>query len=398
MQSSGDRARSFAFSGRRICLALSVLTLGGCADLSAVSRDMMSKPYDAPAARAEAARVDPSALRDLFPDMTPPVRAQAKGTYLRYWTAFNWSLAFSTRLSIAAAPMCWGGLYEFNSSGDTTLMRYSMELDKGKAKWLVPQVDWVAPYAAKADGIRAGDVWLSKEVIARLPADDKLAAYQSRIAGVDEKRYGGALRNGEYVIVEKRERDLRMCRFSVHIVGQETLSLGFPALVRHRSDVTGVPSSTTLFEQVFETFPRDEELQWFFAHEYASGVVFLNFGGSDNRDLRKRFSAAVDGAIARMAKADNIDPDRVEDKVFPKSAYPYYLAVYIGNNAGLEIDDYLAELRITDERMLVKVDPKAVEYRERLLRHWWSELRAQHGAGTLVKPDPLASAAALERL
>lgn len=147
-----------------------------------------------------------------------------------------------------------------------------------------------------------------------------------------------------------------------------------------------------------EVFPRDEELQWFFAQEYASGIVFVNFGGSERRDLRKRFSAAVDGAVARMARADNIDPDRVEDKVFRRSAYPYYLAVYIGHNAGLDIDDYLASLRIDDAQMLVKVDPKAVEYRERLLRHWWDELRAQHAAGTLVKPDPLASAAALERL
>ncbi|MEN4918466.1 hypothetical protein ABE485_07325 [Achromobacter spanius] len=364
--------------------------------MSAVRRDLMSKPYDAPSARAEAARVDPSALRDFFPDVTPPVRTQPKGTYLRHLTAFNWSFAFSTRLSIAAAPMCWGGLYEFNSSGASTLMRHSMELDKGKAKILVVQVDWVAPYATTVDGIRAGDVWLSKEVIAQLPADEKLAKYQSRIAAVDEKRYGGVLRDGEYVIVEQRERDLRMCRFSVHVV--EDNMLGLPALVRHRSDITGVPSTTTVFDEVFEAFPRDQELQWFFAHEYAAGVVFVNFGGSDNRDLRKRFYAAVDGAIARMAKADNIDPDAVEDKVFRKSPYPYYLAVYIGHNAGLEIDDYLSELRITDEQMLVKVDPKAVEYRERLLRHWWDELRSKHGVGTLVKPDPLASAAALERL
>ncbi|CAB3700370.1 Uncharacterised protein [Achromobacter denitrificans] len=395
MRFGGDLARSFAFSGRRICLAMSVLALGGCADLSAVGRDMMSKPYDAPTARAEAARVDPSPLRDLFPDMTPPVRAQEKGTYLRYWTAFNWSLAFSSRLSIAAAPMCWGGLYEFNGSGETTLMRYSMELDRGKAKWEVPQVNWVAPYAAKVDGSRAGDVWLSKEVIARLPADDKLAAHQARLASLDEKRFGGVLRDGEYAIAEKRGLDLRICRFSVHIVEDQ---IGFPALVRHRSDITGVPSSTMVYERVFEVFPRDEELQWFFAQEYASGIVFVNFGGSERRDLRKRFSAAVDGAVARMARADNIDPDRVEDKVFRRSAYPYYLAVYIGHNAGLDIDDYLASLRIDDAQMLVKVDPKAVEYRERLLRHWWDELRAQHAAGTLVKPDPLASAAALERL
>ena len=56
MRFGGDLARSFAFSGRRICLAMSVLALGGCADLSAVGRDMMSKPYDAPTARAEALR------------------------------------------------------------------------------------------------------------------------------------------------------------------------------------------------------------------------------------------------------------------------------------------------------------------------------------------------------
>jgi len=396
MQSRGSLARSLASTGRALCVALSVLALAGCADLSAVRRDLMSKPYDAPAARAEAARVDPSPLRDLFPDLTPPVRFQAKGSYLRYWTAYGWSLAFSSRLSVAAAPMCWGGLYEFNSAGETMLMRYSMELDKGKAQWLAPQVDWVAPYAAQVEGARAGDVWLSKELIARLPADEKLAAYQSRIAAMDDKRYVGVLRDGEYVIVEKRERDLRLCSFSVHIVEDNTL--GLPALVRHRSDITGVPSTTTVFEQVFETFPRDRELQWFFAHEYAAGIALVTFGGSANRDLRKRFHAAVDGAIARMAKADHIDPDRVEDKVFRRSAYPYYLAVYIGHNAGLEIDDYLSELRITDEQMLIKVDPKTVEYRERLVRHWWDELRAQHSVGTLVKPDAMASAAALERL
>lgn len=396
MRSRRDVARSFAFSGRGVCLALSVLALSGCANLSAVRRDLMSKPYDAPTARAEAARVDPSPLREFFPDMAPPVRAQAKGSYLRYWTASNWSLAFSTRLSIAAAPMCWGGLYGFNSSGETTVMRYSMGLEKGRAKWLVSQVSWVAPYAAKVDGVRVGDALLEQEVIGRLPADEKLAAYQSRIAALDDKRYRGVLRDGEYVIVEKRERDLRMCQFSVHLVEDDTI--GLAALVRHRSDITGVPSTTTVFEQVFETFPRDEELQWFFAHEYAAGVALLTFGGSANRDLRKRFSAAVDGAIVRMAKADNIDPGRVEDKVFRQSAYPYYLAVYLGHNAGLDIGDYLAELRITDERMLIKVDPKSVEYRERLLRHWWDELRAQHAPGTLIKPDPSASAAALERL
>lgn len=396
MRSRGDLARSFAFSGRSICLALSLLALSGCADLSAVRRDLMSKPYDAPSARAEAARVDPSPLRDIFPDMAPPVRAQIKGTYLRYQTAFFWAFEFSMRLSIAAAPMCWGGLDESNSSGETRQMRYSMELDKGKGKLLALPVNWVAPYATGANGIRVGDVWLSKDVMALLPADEKLATYKSRIAALDEKRYGGVLRDGEYVIVEHRERNLRTCDFSVHIVEDDMI--GLPALVRHRSDVTSVPSTTLVFEQAFETFPRDEELQWFFAHEYASGVVFLNFGGSTNRDLRKRFSGAVDGAIARMAKADNIDPDRVEDEVFRKSAYPYYLAIYIGHNAGLEIDDYLAELRITDAQMLVKVDPKAVEYRERLLRHWWDELRTQHGPGTLVKPDPLASATGLERL
>ncbi|MGE8637481.1 MAG: hypothetical protein ACN6PR_02495 [Achromobacter sp.] len=361
-------------------------------------RDLMNKPYDAPSARAEAARVDPSPLRKVFPDMAPPVRMQTKGSYLRYQTAFNWSFAFSMRLSIAAAPMCWGGLYDSksNSSGETRAMRYSMELVKGKGRLLVLPVDWVAPYATSANGLRVGDVWLSNDVIAQLPADEKLAAYKSRIEALDEKRYGGVLRDDEYVIVEMRDRDLRTCSFSVHIVENDTF--GLPALVRHRTDVTGVPSTTLVFEQAFETFPRDEELQWFITHEYASGVVVLNFGGSDKRDLRKRFSAAVDDAIARMAKADNIDPDLVEDKVFRKSAYPYYLAVYIGHNAGLEIDDYLAELRITDAQMLVKVDPKAVEYRERLLRHWWEELRAQHGVGTLVKPDPLASAVALERL
>ena len=132
--------------------------------------------------------------------------------------------------------------------------------------------------------------------------------------------------------------------------------------------------------------------------EYASGIVFVNFGGSERRDLRKRFSAAVDGAVARSGpgRQHRSGPRRIGR--FRRSAYPYYLAVYIGHNAGLDIDDYLASLRIDDAQMLVKVDPKAVEYRERLLRHWWDELRAQHAAGTLVKPDPLASAAALERL
>jgi len=360
----------------------------------------MSKPYDAQTARAEAARIDPNPLREVFPDMAPPVRAQAKGSYLRTWTASTWSWDFTMRLSIAAAPMCEGYLSESKSSGETMLQHYSMQLDKGKAKPLFFQVGWVAPNARTMsgddDGARVGDVWLTKYVIPQLPADEKLAAYQSRIAALPEGRYTGVLRDGEYVVVETRGRRLPSCSFAV-IAGEDQM-LGFGALIQHRSNVTGIPSSTDVFERVFEVFPREQELQWFFAHEYAHGVVYPNFGGSDNRDLSKRFSAAVDGAIARMAKADGIDPDRVEGKVFRDSAYTYYLAVYIGHNATLNIDDYLSELRITDKQMLRKVDPKEVEYRERLLRHWWEELRGKYVAGTLAKPDPSASAAALERL
>jgi len=292
--------------------------------------------------------------------------------------------------------MCFGGLYAFNSTGEASVARYSMALDKGKAKPLFRQVDWVAPYASKVDGARVGDIWLGEEVVSQLPEDAALQAYQSRMETLDENRYQGVLRGGQYVIVEQRERDLRMCKFHVSIVENEIL--GFPALIRHRSDVTSVPSVTTVYEHALEVFSRDEELYWFFVHEYAAGLAYLNFGGSQNRDLRKRFSTAVEGAISRMAQRDGIDPSRVNGKVFRDSISTYYLSLYIGHNATLEFDDYLAELRATDSRMLYKVDPKIVEYRERLLRHWWEELRVQHATGTLAKPDPMRSAAALEVL
>lgn len=389
--------RRLAGSCRLGGLLLALLTLSGCMQMNSMRRDLMSKPYDAPNARVEAAAIDPNPLRILFPDMAPPPRKQEDGSYLRSQTAGMWSWTFNSRLSVAAAPMCWGGLYEFNSAGVVSLMHYSMALQKGDAQWLFSEVDWIAPYNnSGTDGYRVGDIPLHKEVVQRLPDSPALQAIQSRMAELDPKRYGGVRRGEQYLIVEKPPENLRICRFSVTFVENQTL--GLPALVRHRSDITGVPASTTVFEHALDIFPRDEDLRWFFAHEYASGIVYLNFGQSKNRDLRKRFSAAVDGAVERMAKSDGIDPDRVEGKIFRDNIYTYYLAVYIGHNAGLDIADYLSELRVTDSRMLRKVDPKVVEYRERLIRHWWDKLRAEHAAGQLVKPDPIKSAASLEAL
>lgn len=397
MRSLESSLRPFATPCRLGGLLLTLLTLGGCAQLDAVGRDLMSKPYDAPTARAEAATLDPNPLRTLFPDMAPPAKKQEDGSHLRSMTAAMWSWALGTRLSVAAAPMCWGALYEFNSDGVVSFAHHSMALEKGNAKWLFSEVNWIAPYNNNGtDGFRVGDIPLHKEVVPQLPDSPALQSIQTRMRELDPKRYTGVLRGDQYVIVEKPPLNLRLCRFGVTMVPNQTLSI--PAIVRHRSDVTGVSASTTVFEYALDIFPRDEDLRWFFTHEYASGVVYLNFGQSKNRDLRKRFSAAVDGAIARMAKSDGIDPDRVEDKVFRDNIYTYYLAVYIGHNAGLDIADYLSELRITDGRMLRKVDPKVVEYRERLIRHWWDELRAEHAATELVKPDPVKSAAALEAL
>ncbi|MCW0206103.1 MAG: hypothetical protein OJK14_03335 [Achromobacter sp.] len=378
-------------------LALSVLVLTGCSQLNRMGRDLMSKPYDAPVARAAAAAVDPSPLREWFPDMAPPLRVQARGNHVFARSRLNWSFSISEKLSIAAAPVCFGGLSDHDTDGTTALSGVSMQLDKGEAKWLFSQINWVAPYTIKMDSLQVGDVLLTKEVIAQLPDDAAMQAYKARAADMDKKRHVSVIRNGQYLIVERRPRKLRQCSYIVYMTENDMINL-VPAVVRHRGHVTGIPASTTVYERALDIFPRDEEVEWFFAQEYAAGIVWLTFGGSENRDIRKQFLSATEQAIARMAKQDGIDPGKIEDKVFRDAAYVYYVALYIGNNAALQIEDYLAQQRLHDGIMLSKPDPKAVEYRERLLRHWWDELRVRNQGDQPAKPDVAASISALETL
>ena len=357
----------------------------------------MSKPYDAPTARAAAAAVDPSPLRAWFPDMAPPLRAQTRGDRIFDMARLSWSFSVSAKLAIAAAPVCFGGLSDHDTDGTTDLFRFSMQLEKGDAKLLFSQINWVAPYALKMDSLQVADILLTKEVIAQLPDDAAMQAYKARAADLDKKRYVSVIRNGEYLIVERRPRKLRRCSYSVVMAENDMINL-VPTLVRHRGPISSVYSTTTVFERALDIFPRDEEVEWFFAQEYAAGIAWITFGRSENRDVRKRFLAATEQAIARMAKQDGIEPGKVADQVFRDEAYVHYLALYIGNNAVFGIDDYLTQQRLHDGIMLRKPDAKAVEYRERLLRHWWDELRARNQVGQLAKPDIAQSIRALEAL
>lgn len=373
-----------------------VAALSGCAQISDTSRHLTTKPYDAETARAEAARIDPTPLRSYFPDAVVPPRLQQKGSYLRTSAAFAQGFSFDDRLSIAAAPMCWGELSPQLADGSVAHSHYSMALDKGKRKWLYADVVWIPPYEQQPDGVRIGDVRLDESTLKNLPDDGALRAHQARMASLDEEKFEGVLRDGKYLVVEKRKRTLRFCTFSVGIWEDELLRSG---LVHHRGSVTSRSKSTVVYERVLDVFPRDEDLQWFLTHEYAAGIRLVMFGGSDNRDVRETFSASVDKAIARMAEGEGLQANKLRGSVFHDPAATYYLALYIGHNAGLEFENYLTQLRISDgERRFFTVDPKGVEYRERLLRHWWTELRAQHAPGTLVKPDPMASAKGLSAL
>lgn len=221
-----------------------------------------------------------------------------------------------------------------------------------------------------------------------------MRAHLARMSTFDKEKFEGVLRDGEYVIVERRDATLGVCRFNVIMVEDQLLN---NRLVRHRAVL---PNTTTLFERVLDVFQRDEDLQWLFTHEYAAGIVPVMFGAPADPTLQKDFSLAVEKAIIRMAGRDGVDGEKILDKVMPDPASTYYLALYIGHNATLVFEDYLSQLRISDQHIpfATAADAKAVEYRERLLRHWWDELRAQHAPDALIRPDPRRSMARLDAL
>ncbi len=379
------------------CAPLFILALSGCSQLDRFKRELMSKPYDAPHARAEAANVDPSPLRKWFPDMAPPLRLQSKGSYAHARSLQTWGLSVSDKLSIAAAPLCRGGLSDHDSDGTTVLSRSSMQMEGGEFKWLFAQVNWVAPYAPKMDSLRVGDIPLSDGVGEHISQDAAKNSYHAIAAGIDHKKQIAVLRDGEFQVVSRRPFKLRQCSFGIFIAENDAIQL-VPAIVRHRGQVSSLSSTTTVYEYSMDVFPREEEMEWFFAHEYAEGISYLTFGGSNRSDLRRRFLSATRHALHQMAKRDGVEMGRAQQEAFRDAVYVYYLALYLGNNATMQLEDYLAQQRRHDELMFFKPDPKAVEYRERLMRHWWDEIQTKNPKDQATKPDIEASISSMENM
>ena len=91
------------------------------------------------------------------------------------------------------------------------------------------------------DSLQVADILLTKEVIAQLPDDAAMQAYKARAADLDKKRYVSVIRNGEYLIVERRPRKLRRCSYSVVMAENDMINL-VPTLVRHRGiSVLSIP-------------------------------------------------------------------------------------------------------------------------------------------------------------
>ncbi|HXU92769.1 MAG TPA: hypothetical protein VFP33_03840 [Gallionella sp.] len=329
---------------------------------------------------------DAKKLLSFYVETTTPTRWQdhtkPENIFKEEWWRIN---ALARAMNVAAGPFCG----KYRDPSDTNGYSDAYRIEQSGKMSSVSQMAWISP-------LGGGELQVGDQSV----REGNLRAEAKALPGVSEalekKRKDKNLllvyRDGNILAVSPPQRQSGSCSFFMQLVEPGFLQSG-KSLARYRTTVGG-REGNTYFQSVFEAFPEEKHLQWFIAHELATAIIPAQFG-TQAGDLYERFNAEINNVFTRwVAKLEGTP----EQKDFHKEVNigPYiadYLSVYIGENAGYSIEDFMVYLEKHRQYSIANeygrpASPVAKQFRERLIRYWYQEMLATKKVNEPVVPDP----------